>query len=121
MCMSVGGAGMGGTGHSSLKDIGLVTQSGLQRMPKSLREKKRMDEDTGKDLPQLVIPLTVEVKFLGLHKWIRIQQRCGNTLVATNFTAAVCDAYAQKVTNEIENMQEDNDDLVKPPKQLNAY
>eukprot|EP00957_Ditylum_brightwellii_P149649 11395423-Ditylum_brightwellii.AAC.1 len=100
-------------GLTSLEEIGLVTQSGLQRMLKSLQERKRMDEDTEKYLPQLVIPLTTEMKFLGLHKWIRTQQRRGNTLEATNFTAAVRD--------EIEDKEEDVDDLVKPPKQLSAH
>eukprot|EP00957_Ditylum_brightwellii_P057196 4333860-Ditylum_brightwellii.AAC.1 len=60
------------------------------------------------------------MKILGLHKWIRTQQRCGNTLAATNFTATVCDAYDQKVRDEIED-KEDDDDLVKPPKQLSAH
>eukprot|EP00957_Ditylum_brightwellii_P198661 15141295-Ditylum_brightwellii.AAC.1 len=61
------------------------------------------------------------MKFLGLHKWIRTQQRHRNILTATNFTAAACDAYAQKVRDEIEDEEEGNDDLVKPPKQLNAH
>eukprot|EP00957_Ditylum_brightwellii_P041978 3178792-Ditylum_brightwellii.AAC.1 len=90
-------------------------------MLKSLRERKRTDGDSGKDLPQLLIPITAEMKFLGLHKRIRIQQRCGNTLADTNCTAAVCDAYAQKVRDEIEDKEEDNDDLAKPPKQLSVH
>eukprot|EP00957_Ditylum_brightwellii_P007919 599407-Ditylum_brightwellii.AAC.1 len=61
------------------------------------------------------------MKFLGLHKWTRTQQRHGNTLAATNFTAAVCDAYAQKVRDEIKDEEEDNDGIVKPPKQLSAH
>eukprot|EP00957_Ditylum_brightwellii_P087766 6683217-Ditylum_brightwellii.AAC.1 len=40
-------------GLTSLEEIGLVTQSGLQRMLKSLQERKRMGEDTGKDLLML--------------------------------------------------------------------
>eukprot|EP00957_Ditylum_brightwellii_P187676 14290838-Ditylum_brightwellii.AAC.1 len=61
-------------GLTSLEEIVLVIHSGLQKMLKSLQERKRTDEDTGKDLSQLVIPLTAEMKFLGLHKWIRTQQ-----------------------------------------------
>eukprot|EP00957_Ditylum_brightwellii_P001737 134025-Ditylum_brightwellii.AAC.1 len=90
-------------------------------MLKSLRERERTDGDSGKDLPQLVIPITAEMNFLGLHKWIRTQQRCGNSLAATNFTATVCDAYARKVRDEIKDKEEDNDDLVKLPKQLSAH
>eukprot|EP00957_Ditylum_brightwellii_P203940 15336854-Ditylum_brightwellii.AAC.1 len=101
-------------GLTSLEEIELVIQSGLQRMLKSLQERKRMDEDSGKDLPQLVISLTAEMKFLGLHKWIRTHQRCRNTLTATNFTAA-------KVRDDIEDKKEDNDDLIKSPKQLSAH
>ena len=86
-------------GLTNLEEIGQVTQSGLQRMLKSLWERKRMDGDSGKDLPQLVIPITAEMKFLGLHKWIRTQQRRGNTLAATNFTAAVCDAQERDLVN----------------------
>eukprot|EP00957_Ditylum_brightwellii_P159387 12132653-Ditylum_brightwellii.AAC.1 len=48
-------------GLTNLEVIGLVTQSGLKRMPKSLQERKRTDKDSGKDLPQLVIPLTAEM------------------------------------------------------------
>eukprot|EP00957_Ditylum_brightwellii_P129934 9911043-Ditylum_brightwellii.AAC.1 len=40
-------------GLINLEEIGLMTQSGLQRMLKSLRERKRTDGDSGKDLPQL--------------------------------------------------------------------
>eukprot|EP00957_Ditylum_brightwellii_P001067 84637-Ditylum_brightwellii.AAC.1 len=43
-------------GLTSLEEIRLVSQSGLQRMLKSFQERKRTNEDTGKDLPQLVIP-----------------------------------------------------------------
>eukprot|EP00957_Ditylum_brightwellii_P193621 14744312-Ditylum_brightwellii.AAC.1 len=98
-------------GLTNLEEIGLVTQSGLQRMLKSLQERKRMDGESGKDLPHLVIPITTKMKFLGLHKWIRNQQRCRNTLAVTNFTVAVCDAYAQDIWDEIEDKEEDNDDL----------
>eukprot|EP00957_Ditylum_brightwellii_P149597 11391483-Ditylum_brightwellii.AAC.1 len=83
-------------GLTNLEEIRLVTQSGLQRIPKSLWERKRTDKDSGNNLPQLVKPITAEMKLLGLHKWIRTQQRHGNTLAAINFTAAVCDAYAWK-------------------------
>eukprot|EP00957_Ditylum_brightwellii_P137264 10464873-Ditylum_brightwellii.AAC.1 len=48
-------------GLTNLEKIGLVTQSGLERMLKSLWERKRTDEDSGKNLPQLVIPLTAEM------------------------------------------------------------
>eukprot|EP00957_Ditylum_brightwellii_P049518 3755887-Ditylum_brightwellii.AAC.1 len=61
------------------------------------------------------------MKFIGPHKWIRTQQRRGNTLAVTNFTATVCDAYVQKVTDEIKDEEEDNNDLDKPPKQLSAH
>eukprot|EP00957_Ditylum_brightwellii_P158526 12066596-Ditylum_brightwellii.AAC.1 len=100
--------------RSALTRCGIIRDSGLQRMLKSLWGRKRMDEDTGKDLSRLVVPLTAEMKFLGLHKWIKTQQRHKNTLAATNFTAAVCDAYAWKVRAEIEDKEEDDDDLVKP-------
>eukprot|EP00957_Ditylum_brightwellii_P117706 8978614-Ditylum_brightwellii.AAC.1 len=89
-------------------------------MLKSLREKKKTDTTTGGELPQLVIPITAEMKFLGLYKWIRTQQRCRNTLAAINFTATICDAYEWKVRDEIEDEEEDNDDLVQNPKQLSA-
>eukprot|EP00957_Ditylum_brightwellii_P190187 14477051-Ditylum_brightwellii.AAC.1 len=72
------------------------------------------------DLPKLVILITSKIKLLGLHKWTKTQQRYRNALAATNFTATVCNAYVQKVRDEIEDEEEDDDDLAKLPRQLSA-
>eukprot|EP00957_Ditylum_brightwellii_P127732 9741110-Ditylum_brightwellii.AAC.1 len=107
-------------GLNTLEKMGLVTQIMLQRMLKSLQERKMTDATTGGDLPQLVIPITAEMTFCGLHKWISTQQGYENTLAATNFTVTVCNTYAWKVKDELEDEDDDDDDIVKPPRQLSA-
>eukprot|EP00957_Ditylum_brightwellii_P074555 5665162-Ditylum_brightwellii.AAC.1 len=58
-------------GLTTSEEIGLVTQSRQRGMLKSLQEKKMTDATTGGDLQQSIILITVEMRFLGLHKWIR--------------------------------------------------
>eukprot|EP00957_Ditylum_brightwellii_P097687 7440549-Ditylum_brightwellii.AAC.1 len=76
-------------------------------MLKSLQERKRMDEDSRKDLTASYTPNSRE-----------------EVPLASQIDQDPAEAWkypAWKVMDEIEDKEEDNDDLVKPLKQLSAH